>query len=257
MKQPVKHQRALTSKATFGLKAAALVLSMLLLATGYMFVVQYYLSDNQQETLRPYENANVNSYNDDNATTVAVTIDQSFVRETLKTLPNLSLLTTDILKDKNIQTFDMMPTAVPARALFDYQPNDQSGTHHIQPSMTTSLTELFIEAKSKNYPLYITSSYISLSELTAHTEREAEPPAGYNLRHTGYMVSLGCGAVRGDQFNTSICSSWLMRDNASVARHYGLLPLQWMNESSSSNYSDQDFLWLGVDNLRDFQNVIE
>lgn len=48
-----------------------------------------------------------------------------------------------------------------------------------------------------------------------------------------------------------------MRDNATVARHYGLLPPLRMNKNASLNYSDQDFLWLGVDSLRDIQNVIE
>jgi len=227
------------------------------LAAGYMLTVQHYLTDTQQISFQPYESTTENRHTNDDIPLDAITIDLLFVQEALKTLPNLSILTTDTLKKQEIEVVNRTPTAVPARSLFDYQPNKRSGTHLMQPSMVMPLTELFEDAKSKNYPLYIASSYISLSDMSSPDELRAEPPAGYSFRHTGYMVSFGCGDVRDDQFETSICFSWLMRNNASIARSHGLLPLHWLGRASSSGYNTQDFIWLGAENLRDIKNVIE
>lgn len=243
------------SNRIFSLKVVVATGAVSWLIVTFLYIGGVFISENQQDQIR----TPVPTSNDGDAAQSSHMASHSItnlgVNRLLKTLPNLTMLTGEDLSSENKQIAHqgVHPTAIPARALFKYQANDASDTHFVQSVTVESLQAMFAKAATKNYPLQLSSAYTDIESIRL----ASEPPAGYSLRHTGYAISLSCGDVAQQQFSTSICYSWLMRNNATVAREYGLLPLQWLNGGSPYGYNDYDFLWVGKENLRDINNVIE
>ncbi len=243
------------AKWRFFLGVIAVAGALALLIITFLYVGGVFISENQQDQMRSPTPSLTDGGTIQSSGTASPSITSSHVNRLLKTLPNLTILADEDVssESKQIAHPETHPTAIPARALFKYQANDASDTHFVQSVAVESLQAMFADAANKNYPLKLSSGYKDIESITL----SSEPPAGYNLRHTGYAVSLSCGDVAQQQFSSSICYSWLMRNNATIAREFGLLPLQWLNDGSTYEYNDYDFLWVGNENLRDINNVIE